>query len=511
MSGGAIDGRASGVLLHPSSLPGPSGSGDLGAAARRFVDWLADAGQGLWQVLPLCPTGPGHSPYMSPSSFAIEPALIDLDDLVARGWLDAATLARHRAAAGPFDDDRIWHRTVLPMRAAMLQAAAEGFAAQASAAERTALDAFCHAQRDWLADHALFVAGCAAHPGCDWQDWPAPLARREPQALAALAREHAAVLRRAEFLQWVAHRQWAVLRDHAHARNVRIVGDMPIFVAPHSTDVWAQPSLFDLDANGRPRVVAGVPPDYFSVTGQRWGNPLYGWDAHRASDFGWWIGRLRALLRQADLVRIDHFRGFDACWEVPADATDAISGRWMPGPGAALFEALRSALGSLPIIAEDLGLVTEAVVALRETFGLPGMRVLQFAFAGDAGHAYLPHNFSRDTVVYTGTHDNDTSLGWFAAARESERRFAQVYLQTDGREIGWDLIVAASQSVANLAIYPMQDVLSLDSDARMNRPGVAEGCWDWRFRWSQVRDWHAPRLRAISAAHGRNGLRLVPE
>ncbi len=497
--------RASGVLLHPTSLPGPDGSGDFGADARRFVDWLAEAGQGLWQILPLNPVGPGHSPYMSPSAFAIDPRLVAIDELVRRGWLDADDVAAARTAAA-FDAQRVPQGKVSGHRTGLLREAARRFFAAGGCDALDTFEAFCTGARDWLDDHALFMALADAHPGAWFASWPRALARREPQALAQARAEFAEAIDEHRFAQWVAHEQWTALRRYANARGVRIIGDVPIFVAPHSADVWAHPTLFDLDEAGAPRVIAGVPPDYFSETGQRWGNPLYRWDVHAATGFAWWIRRLRGQLAQADVVRIDHFRGFCAYWEVAADAIDARSGRWLPGPGAALFDALQAGLGSLPIIAEDLGTITPDVHQLRERFGLPGMRVLQFAFGDNAANLYLPQNYTRDSVVYTGTHDNDTSLGWFATASDRERRFAQTWLKTDGREIGWDLIHAASQSVAQLAIYPWQDVLELDSDARMNRPGIADGCWDWRFEWSQLRGWYSERLRCISAAHGRNGV-----
>ena len=519
-------GRASGILLHPSSLPGPHGAGDFGAAIR-FIDWLVDAGQGLWQVLPLGPVGPGHSPYMSPSAFAINPLLIDLADLGQRGWLDHTELSAAVDASGGFAGERLDLSDIARFRMEMLRRAAHEFflqdraqppppvpagsprlSAAADAESEPAFEAWCATQRDWLDDYALFMTVGERLPGVVWQDWPPPLAHRDPAALERIRHACDEDVRFWQFVQWTAMRQWRAVRRYANRRGVRMVGDLPIFVAPHSADVWSHPELFDLDLQLRPRVVAGVPPDYFSATGQLWGNPLYHWPRHREDGFSWWIRRVRALTAQVDIVRIDHFRGFAAYWEVVADAPNAIDGRWMPGPGAALFEALRAALDNLPIIAEDLGLITEDVTALRKRFALPGMRVLQFAFGSDTRNTYLPHNFDKNTVVYTGTHDNDTTLGWFASASAHERSFAQVYLKTDGREINWDLIHSASESVADLAIYPFQDVLGLGSEARMNRPGIAEGCWNWRFRWDQVQEWHAKRLREVSAVHGRNGLPL---
>ncbi len=507
-------GRASGVLLHPTSLPGRAGSGDFGTAAYHFVDWLAGAGQGVWQVLPLNPVGPGWSPYMSPSAFAMNPLLVDMDDLVRRGWLEGSEVAAEFEpwALQPEAQERITYGRVAAARMRLLWRAARRFFGDIGLGTPRFADPeferFREAQQSWLDDYALFMTIDGREGGTEWQRWAAPLARREPIALRELRRIARDDILFWQFVQWVAHRQWSSVRDYANSKGVRVFGDVPIFVAPHSADVWADPELFDLRDDLRPRVVAGVPPDYFSATGQLWGNPLYRWERHRAQEFRWWRRRVASLRAQADLVRIDHFRGFAACWEVPADAPDAIGGRWVSAPGAELFEALRADSGKLGIVAEDLGLITEDVIALRERFGLPGMRVLHFAFDGGPDNAYLPHNFSTDTVVYTGTHDNDTSLGWFAQATAHERRFVQTYLKSSGAEIGWDLIHAASQSVADLSIYPMQDVLGLGTQARMNRPGASNGCWDWRFRWEQVQDWHGRRLREVSAAHGRNGLRL---
>ncbi len=579
--------RLSGILLHPSSLPDPAGhpadnaedaeeadaadgvdargassaagrpafpslaapgSGDFGKSAYHFVDWLAAAGQQLWQVLPLGPVGPGYSPYMSPSAFALNPLLIDLQELVGQGWLDPAAApaalpatapatapaahavdrAADHAAASPAPPgatgERIDYNASSRFRMACLGEAAACFFQ--GDFDREAYNLFCAGESSWLDDYALFMAIGESHPGLTWTEWPAPLRMRDRDALVQARTGLDAQVHFWRFVQWTAYRQWATLKAYANQRHIRIVGDLPIFVALHSADVWAHPALFDLGTDLRPRVVAGVPPDYFSAKGQLWGNPLYRWDRHAAEGYGWWIRRVQAALRGADLVRIDHFRGFAAYWEVAADAPDAIEGAWVPGPGAAFFDAVKAALeaappansrgpdaslgalpGALPIIAEDLGIVTSDVTALREAVGLPGMRVLQFAFGDDAGNAYLPHNYSRDTVVYSGTHDNDTSLGWFAAAPAGERTRAQIYLKTDGHEINWDLIHAASQSVAAMAVYPMQDVLGLGSEARMNRPGDADGCWGWRFDWTQVQPWHAGRLHEISSAHGRNGLK----
>ena len=451
---------------------------------------------------------------MSPSAFAVEPALIDLDELARLGWLgyDAIHSAIDANAKGALSNDRIDFARVMPIRMALLRQACAGHVARPEGASlEPGFAAFCAVEREWLDDYALFMTIAARHPGLDWQDWPAPLAQRDPAALESIRFAAADEIRFWQFVQWTAARQWRAVKRYANQRGVRIIGDVPIYVAPQSVDVWAQPALFDLEFDSRkrlrPRVLAGVPPDYFSATGQLWGNPIYRWDAHRAEGFSWWVRRLRALIGQSDIVRIDHFRGFVAYWEIAAGAPDASNGRWRDGPGAALFDAIRTALGDLPIIAEDLGIITPEVTALREQFALPGMRVLQFAFDGNPGNAYLPHNYVSNTVVYTGTHDNDTVQGWFSSVGEGVRESVRAYLGVDadsgGTGIHWSLIHAASASVAAMSIYPFQDVLGLGSEARMNRPGEGEGCWDWRFKWDSVHDWHARRLRRISAAHAR--------
>ena len=491
--------RASGVLLHPTSLPGPHGGGDFGADARHFVDWLVAGGQGLWQMLPLGGIGAGDSPYMSPSAFAGNPLLIDLGELAAQGWLDAADLA----PAPGFDLHRVHYAAVVPFRMARLARAAARFGAAGTPAQREAYAQFVAEQRAWLDDYALFMALAEVHAGKDWCDWPTPLAAREPAALAAARAEHGERIHFWQFGQWCFFRQWRELRRYANDRGVRIVGDTPIFVAHHSADVWARPELFELDRDGRPTVVAGVPPDYFSATGQRWGNPLYRWSEHARDGYAWWAERLRRTFDGVDVVRIDHFRGFAAHWEIPATEVLAVNGRWVKGPGEALFRALAHALGPLPVIAEDLGVITPDVEALRRACGFPGMRVLQFAFAGDASDRYLPHHHEPDSVVYTGTHDNDTVIGWWASATEHERHHARAYLATDGHDMPWPMIRAALASVADTAVVPMQDVLALPSECRMNFPGQGQGWWTWRFDWSQVQPWHAGRLAEMARLCGR--------
>ncbi len=495
--------RASGILLHPTSLPGPHGSGDLGPSAYHFVDWLQAAGQKLWQILPLTGIGPGNSPYMSPSAFAGNVLLIDLGELAERGWLGAADLEPDPA----FADTRIDYAAVVPWRMERLARASAAFAAQAGSAERGAYDIFCAEHQHWLEDYALFMVLAEAHPGRDWADWPAMLSRREPAALRSASTAHAERIAFWRFVQWCFWRQWQQLRAYANARGVSIVGDAPIFIAPQSADVWARQELFELDANGHQRVVAGVPPDYFSATGQRWGNPLYRWSAHAADGYTWWTERIRHTFALVDIVRIDHFRGFAAYWEVPATEPTAMHGRWLPGPGKALFDSIAGALGPLPIIAEDLGIITPDVDALRRGCGLPGMRILHFAFGGEADNLYLPHNHEAATVVYTGTHDNDTSQGWWANATVAERDHVARYLGRPVDELAddihWSLIRMAWASVADTAIAPLQDVLGQSAEHRMNMPGQGEGHWAWRFGWEQVVPQHAEQLAAMTRLYGR--------
>jgi len=494
--------RASGVLLHPTSLPGPHGSGDFGREAYHFVDWLAVAGQRLWQVLPLTGIGPGNSPYMSPSAFAGNPLLVDLADLQREGWLAADELNPEPG----LDAKRVDYAAVVPFRMGRLARAAERFALQGNAAQREDFERFRADHAAWLGDYALFMA-LTEHPGPDgWLDWPhwdPGLARRDPAALARARQDHAARVHFWEFCQWRFFRQWAALRAYANGKGIRIVGDAPIFVAHSSADVWAHPELFELDAQGQPVVVAGVPPDYFSATGQRWGNPLYRWSEHAKDGYAWWVERVRRTFELVDIVRIDHFRGFAAHWEIQATEPTAIHGRWVPGPGAALFEAIARAVGPLPIIAEDLGVITPDVDELRQRFAFPGMRVLQFAFNSDADNRYLPHNHTPDSVVYTGTHDNNTTAGWWADAPDGERHFARGYLNTDGHDMPWTLIRAAMASVADTCVHPMQDVLGLPAEARMNHPGQSSGWWQWRLQWDHVQPWHAQRLAEFGRLYGR--------
>ncbi|MFM2065211.1 MAG: hypothetical protein RLZZ584_120 [Pseudomonadota bacterium] len=498
--------RRSGILLHPTSLPGPHGSGDFGPAAYHFVDWLVSGGQKLWQILPLGGIGPGNSPYMSSSAFAGNLLLIDLGELQQRGWLDEADLA----PVPGMDETKLDFSVVHPYRMDRLARAAARFAASASAADRAELAAFAAAQASWLDDYALFMTLAEHHGWRDWCEWDAPLAGRKAAALRAARKTHAERIAFWTFCQWSFFRQWQRLRAYANERGVLIVGDAPIFIAYNSAECWARPELFELGADGRPTVVAGVPPDAFAATGQRWGNPLYRWKAHAKEKYAWWIERVRRSFELVDIVRIDHFRGFAGYWEIPAREPTAINGRWVPGPGAALFSAIAQALGPLPIIAEDLGVITPDVDALRKQFGLPGMCILQFAWgeaeddAAAAESRFLPHHHTPDTVVYAGSHDNDTTLGWWASAPEPVRHHLREYLASDGNTPHWDLIRTACASVADTAVHPMQDVLGLGAEARMNFPGTSEGNWVWRFRWADVPADVAVRLRRYGVLYGRS-------
>jgi 4-alpha-glucanotransferase len=502
--------RTSGILLHPTSLPGRFGIGELGPEAIRFADFLSAAGQRLWQVLPLGPTGYGDSPYQCFSAFAGNPLLVSLDVLEAEGLLTPADLADTPS----FPEAEVDYGAVIDFKRSALGRACARFREASGAPERDSFEAFCREQAAWLDDFALFMAVKAAHGGVAWTEWDAEIAQRRPEALERWKREKAEEIEATRLTQYFFFHQWRELRRYCQPRHIRIMGDVPIFVAHDSADVWAHPELFQLDETGRPTVVAGVPPDYFSATGQLWGNPLYRWDEMSRTGYAWWIERFRATLALVDLVRLDHFRGFEAYWEIPAAAPTAATGRWVPGPGAALFEALRAALGPLPIVAENLGVITPEVEALRERFGFPGMAILQFAFGGDPqGNDFIPHNYTRDRVVYTGTHDNDTVVGWWTSGVgdstrtveevEAEREFARRYMHSDGSEIHWDFVRTLLGSVAELAIVPLQDVLGLGSQARMNVPARPSGNWRWRFPAGALTPEIRARLREITETYGR--------
>jgi 4-alpha-glucanotransferase len=491
--------RAAGVLLHPTSLPSCYGIGDLGNEAIAFLDWAASAGMHLWQVLPLNPTGYGYSPYGCVSSFAGNPLLISPQRLLQDDLLDAEAVSD----VPSFAADHVEFDRAAEYKYALLRKSFRKFSAHG---DHATFDAFVAApeQHEWLEDYALYMALKEASDNAPWWEWDPALASRDADALAQARIEHADAIRFWEFTQWQFFHQWAAIREAAHTRGIRIVGDVPIYVAGDSADVWANPQLFQLDENGLPTVVAGVPPDYFSATGQRWGNPLYRWDVLRETQFRWWVARVRTNLRFADIVRLDHFRGFAAYWEIPASEETAVLGRWMPGPGKALFDAIRAALGDLPLIAADLGFITEDVHELRKSIGLPGMKIIQFGFGSD-DNPHLPHRYDAHTVAYTGTHDNDTAQGWFDSAAKDERDRATAYLGCTNGDVAWGLIRAAYTSVAEIAIVPAQDILGLGSDARMNTPGKEVDNWSWRLSPAvPLTREHSEKLRQLGVIAGRS-------
>ncbi len=492
--------RSSGILLHPTSLPGPDGIGDLGPQAYRWIDFLDASGCALWQVLPLGPTGYGDSPYQCFSAFAGNPYLISPAALLDDDLLTPADLADRPA----FPADHVDFGPVISWKLTLLDRAFAHFQADASPELQAEFGAFCADQADWLEDFSLFMALKETHnDGASWNNWPTSLRQRDPQALQEARQSYAQGVLRHKFRQFLFFRQWLGLRKYAAQKGIRIIGDIPIFVAFDSADVWAHPELFYLDKERNPTVVAGVPPDYFSPTGQLWGNPLYRWEVHASTGFAWWLTRLRATLQVVDFIRLDHFRGFAGYWEVKAGMPTAELGQWVPGPGAPFFQAVQAALGTLPIIAEDLGVITPDVVALRDGFNLPGMRVLQFAFASDPDDSFLPHNYIPNCVVYTGTHDNDTTLGWYSTAPEKEQGFCRRYLDSDGRDISWAMIRAIWSSVASIAVAPMQDFLGLGSQARMNLPGSLH-CWDWRMPYNALDDALRRRITEINSLYSRS-------
>ncbi len=501
--------RASGILLHPTSLPGPFGIGDLGQSAYDFVDFLVASSQSLWQVLPLGPTGYADSPYQCLSAFAGNPLLISPEKLALAGLLERSDLER-----GPdFPCRTVDFHEVIAFKGELLKKAFDKFRASANNAIHEKFAQFSEQHDQWLVDYALYRSIKDAHDRAPWFEWPKSLARREPVALAAAASELGHEIEANKFYQYLFFKQWLELKDYCRRSGIRTVGDIPIFVAYDSADVWAHPHLFKLKADGSLRVVAGVPPDYFSSTGQRWGNPIYDWSRLAKDGYRWWIERFRAVFELTDIVRIDHFRGFAACWEIPAAERTAEKGHWVKAPGEQILSAVTQELGALPVIAEDLGVITADVIALRERFGFPGMRIFQFAFR-DMENLDLPHNFVPNTVAYTGTHDNDTAIGWFnsqagagstreASQIERERAYCLEYLNTDGKEIHWDFIRAVLASVSDTAVIPLQDVLGLDSSARMNTPATSEGNWSWRFAEQDLTPALGARLKRLTEIYGR--------
>ncbi len=479
-----LSARGAGVLLHPTCLPGVQGVGVLDGAVESFLDLLEAAGMSTWQICPLGPTGYGDSPYQCFSAFAGNPYLIDLGALAARGLLDAGDVP----FPGPSDPGRVDFGGLYRVKWQVLRKAFDRFRRSGEPSlDGESFAAFKARQAAWLESYALFRALKDHHGGRPWTDWPEDARDVAAASRSPLRLRLSAEVEAHQFYQYVFFAQWRRVRAAAAARGISVIGDLPIFVAADSADVWANPGLFELDpATGRPVAVAGVPPDYFSADGQMWGNPLYLWERHAADGYAWWKDRLRASFELYDVVRIDHFRGFDEFWRIPLPAENARTGEWKPGPGLDLFRAIQGAFPDARIIAEDLGVLTPTVVALREATGLPGMAVLQFAFGGKADNLYLPHNLVPNSVIYTGTHDNDTTLGWYAAADEPTRDHARRYLRVGGAEIGWDLVRAAYGSVSRLAVIPFQDLLSLGSEARFNTPGRPQGNWQWRFSEAQV-------------------------
>ncbi len=504
--------RLSGILLHPTSLPGRFGIGDLGQAAYNFADFLAATQQSLWQVLPLGPTGYGDSPYQCFSAFAGNPLLVSPELLVADGLLEQANLDEVPA----FPTEGVDYGPVIEYKNALLQQAYKNFQANKSAPLQAEFVGFCIQQNSWLHDYAVFRSCKDAHDGKEWTKWEEHLRAHEANALHFWSENHADEINAHKFYQYLFFKQWVNLAHYANDRGIKIIGDAPIFVAHDSADVWANPHLFDLNADGTPREVAGVPPDYFSETGQLWGNPLYRWDVIAQTGYQWWIERIRAALAQVDILRLDHFRGFEKYWAVPGAETTAINGKWENGPGAELFTALQTALGQeLPIIAEDLGFITEEVHTLRDQFAFPGMRILQFAFGADSqADEFKPFNFPQNCVVYTGTHDNDTTVSWFNSTDEGdttrspeevqrERDYVLKYLGTNGQEIHWDLIRLALSSVARIAIIPVQDLLGIGAEGRMNVPARESGNWGWRFRTEALTAAIGERLAELTSVYGR--------
>jgi len=491
--------RSSGIILHPTSFRGPDGIGDLGPEAYQWIDFLAESGCSVWQILPLGPTGYGDSPYQSFSAFAGNPYLVSPVMLLDEGLLKRSDLADRPS----LPEDYVDYGPAIQWKLKIINRACNHFINHAPPELRQEFEAFEQANAHWLADFTFFMAIKEANGGVSWNNWPAPLRRRDPKALRQFHDAHPEEVACHSIRQFLFFRQWQSLHQYANEKGIQIMGDIPIFVAYDSSDAWSHAELFYMDKKGSPTVVAGVPPDYFSSTGQLWGNPLYHWDVHEKSGFLWWIQRIRAVLSMVDIVRLDHFRGFAGYWEVPAGLPTAELGHWVPGPNRKIFEAIQTALGSLPIIAEDLGEITPDVIELRDHFGLPGMKVLHFAFDSGAANLFLPHNYTPNYIAYTGTHDNDTTVGWFQNRPEKERDFCCRYLGRSGEHIAWDLIRAAWSSVAIMSLAPLQDFLELGSKARMNMPGRPDGNWTWRIPSGALTSTLATRIHEFNEIYGR--------
>lgn len=469
--------RSSGTLVHPTSFPGKYGIGELGHEARAFLDFLEETKQTIWQILPLTPTGYGNSPYASFSAFAGNPYLISLDILFEKGLLTEDELAGAELASG----SKVLYEEAFANKDELFKVAAQRFYSGKSKEQEKKFKLFKKQNKHWLDDYSLFMACSLSYNKQPWNTWAPEIAQRQPDALKAAKKKYKEEVALQEWLQFEFYEQWKTLKDYANQKGIRIIGDIPIFVDHNSADVWANPQYFEIDKKGNRKLVAGVPPDYFSETGQLWGNPLYKWKTLEADGFSWWVDRFKHMFKTCDAIRVDHFRGFEAYWEVKATEKTAEKGRWVKGPGEKLFDTILEKCGELPIIAEDLGFVTEGVEKLRDKYNFPGMKIIQFAFDADSSNAFLPHNYPQNSVVYTGTHDNDTSKGWYSTAPEVEQHRARVYTRSDGSEINWEFIRLGMFSVADQAIIPLQDYMGLGSEDRTNIPGTSSNNWLWRY------------------------------
>ena len=491
--------RSSGILLHPTSLPGPYGIGDIGPQARKWIDFLAESGTGLWQVLPLGPTGYGDSPYQCFSTFAGNPYLISPDALLQQGLIHKNDLVD----LPDFPVDSVDFANVIHWKLDLLNRSYDRFRFEGGTKLKEEVGLFYTRHSGWLEDYALFMALKEHQGGKPWSQWPVNFRDRDHQALDHFRADQDYAIQRQKYYQFLFYQGWEDLRAYGHKMGVKIIGDIPIFIAHDSADAWTHRELFYLDESGQPIVVAGVPPDYYTKTGQLWGNPLYRWEVHARDGYSWWMERLRSAFSMVDILRLDHFRGFAGYWEVPATEKTAENGRWVPGPGEKLFKRIKDEFGDLPIVAEDLGEITPDVIQLRDKFGLPGMKILVFAFESGESNVFLPHHYHENCIVYTGTHDNDTAAGWFKRIDEGEKTFAQRYLKSSGEDIAWDLIKLAWSSKAIFSIAQMQDLLSLDNQARMNYPGNPQGNWKWRFTETDLSDRLKERLKEVNYLYGR--------
>ena len=493
--------RSSGILLHPTSFPSRFGIGDLGLEAYRFIDFLKESHQQYWQVLPLGPTAYGNSPYMCYSAMAGNPLLISPEKLRDEGLLTEEDFANLPG----FPEEKVDFKDVVPVKIELLKKAYEHFRANATPILQKEFEGFCDSKAYWLDNYALFMALKDANENANWHTWPSELVKRDPQAMEQVQERLNGEIFYYKFVQFKFFRQWSELKSYANMRGIDIIGDIPIYVAHDSADVWAHPNIFCLDEQtGAAAQMAGVPPDYFSATGQLWGNPVYNWEELQKQDFKWWVQRFEAMLDYVDIIRIDHFRGFEAYWAVPQGEETAMNGKWVEAPGDAFFEVIRQKLGKLPVLAEDLGVITPGVEALRDKYEFPGMKILQFAFSADAANPFLPFNYPRNSVVYTGTHDNDTTLGWFDTASDEEKQKLLLYLGSISPEgIHWDLIRLALSSIANQAIIPLQDILGLGNQARMNFPSIPEGNWEWRYQTAALTQELGDRLKVLTELNGR--------